>query len=109
MGISAEGTGYIELVRGTYFAETSINVTCIDIDKKKIKTLNKHIIPIYEPGLDNIYKNNLAKARFSFTTSFKNSVVDAEAHILVSEWSEFRSPNFRVLEKLVKSKLIFDS
>jgi len=79
MKISVVGTGYVELVSGTCFAETGINVVCVDIDKKKIEKLNNGIIPIYEPGLEDIYKRNVEKGRLSFSTDLKSSLVDADA------------------------------
>jgi UDPglucose 6-dehydrogenase len=79
MKISVVGTGYVGLVSGTCFAETGINVTCVDIDKTKIEKLNKGIIPIYEPGLDQLVIRNKEKGRLSFTSSLKESLEDAEA------------------------------
>ncbi|ASB50815.1 UDP-glucose dehydrogenase family protein [Alkalitalea saponilacus] len=74
MKISIVGTGYVGLVTGTCFAETGINVTCVDIDENKIKNLKQAIIPIYEPGLETLVKKNLEKQRISFTTSLKESI-----------------------------------
>lgn len=78
MKISIIGTGYVGLVTGTCFAETGINVTCVDIDEKKINNLKEGIIPIYEPGLETMVKNNIEKNRLSFTTSIKESIDQAE-------------------------------
>lgn len=78
MKISIIGTGYVGLVTGTCFAETGINVTCVDIDEKKISNLKAGLIPIYEPGLETMVKNNLEKNRLSFTTSLKESIDQAE-------------------------------
>ncbi|NNC33409.1 MAG: UDP-glucose 6-dehydrogenase, partial [Croceitalea sp.] len=52
MNIAVVGTGYVGLVTGTCFAETGINVVCVDIDKKKVEMLRNGEVPIYEPGLD---------------------------------------------------------
>lgn len=79
MKIAVVGTGYVGLVSGTCFAETGINVTCVDIDEKKIEKLNNGQIPIYEPGLEDIYKRNVEKGRLSFTTNFEKSIENADA------------------------------
>lgn len=79
MKISVVGTGYVGLVSGTCFSHTGIDVVCVDVDEKKIEMLNHGRIPIYEPGLDDIYKYNVEKGRLSFTTSLKDSLVDSEA------------------------------
>ncbi|MCY1720863.1 UDP-glucose/GDP-mannose dehydrogenase family protein [Prolixibacteraceae bacterium Z1-6] len=79
MKISVVGTGYVGLVSGTCFAETGVNVACVDIDEKKIENLKNGIIPIYEPGLEDIYKKNVTKGRLQFTTSLKDSIEDAAA------------------------------
>lgn len=79
MKISVVGTGYVGLVSGTCFAETGIDVVCVDIDRKKIDMLNNGQIPIYEPGLGDIYKRNVEKGRLSFTTNIQESLKDADA------------------------------
>jgi UDPglucose 6-dehydrogenase len=73
------GTGYVGLVTGTCFAETGIDVVCIDINKDKIDKLNKGIIPIFEPGLEPMVMRNIEKKRLSFDTSIKNNLEDVEA------------------------------
>ncbi len=79
MKIAIVGTGYVGLVSGTCFAETGITVTCVDIDQKKIDDLKQGIIPIYEPGLENMVKNNVEKNRLFFSTNLEESIVDCEA------------------------------
>ena len=79
MKISIIGTGYVGLVTGTCFADTGINVTCVDINEDKIKKLKQGIIPIYEPGLDQMVLNNVEKERLHFTTSLKESLEQTEA------------------------------
>lgn len=79
MKISVVGTGYVGLVSGTCFSETGIDVVCVDIDEHKISMLNDGIIPIYEPGLEDIFKRNVQKGRLKFTTSLAESIADADA------------------------------
>ncbi|MCD4710737.1 MAG: UDP-glucose/GDP-mannose dehydrogenase family protein [Bacteroidales bacterium] len=79
MKIAVVGTGYVGLVSGTCFAETGMTVTCVDIDREKIDNLKKGIIPIYEPGLENMVRNNVEKGLLFFSTSLEESLVDCEA------------------------------
>jgi len=74
MKISIVGTGYVGLVTGTCFADTGVNVTCVDIDNEKISKLKKGIIPIYEPGLETMLNTNVEKGRLHFSTSLKESL-----------------------------------
>ena len=78
MKITIVGTGYVGLVTGTCFAETGITVTCVDKDSNKIEKLKKGIAPIYEPGLDDMIKRNIAKNRQSFSTSLNESISESE-------------------------------
>ncbi len=78
MKIAIVGTGYVGLVTGTCFSDTGVNVTCVDIDEKKIENLKKGIIPIYEPGLEVMLKNNVDKGRLHFSTNLKESIDQSE-------------------------------
>ena len=78
MKIAIVGTGYVGLVTGTCFSEVGVDVTCVDIDQKKIDNLNKGILPIYEPGLEEMVIRNSQKHRLHFTTSLKDSIKDVE-------------------------------
>lgn len=79
MKISIVGTGYVGLVSGTCFAETGINVSCVDVDATKINSLNKGIIPIYEPGLETMIANNVEKNRLFFSTDLESSIQECDA------------------------------
>ncbi len=78
MKIAVVGTGYVGLVSGACFAETGIDVTCVDIDEKKINGLKEGIVPIYEPGLESLIERNVVKGRLHFTTSLKESLEGSE-------------------------------
>lgn len=79
MKISIIGTGYVGLVSGTCFAEMGMNISCLDVDTKKIDNLRKGILPIWEPNLDELLKRNIKNERLSFTTSLSESIENADA------------------------------
>jgi len=72
------GTGYVGLVSGACFSEFGAKVTCVDKDIDKIESLNQGHIPIYEPGLDEIVKRNLASGRLVFTSDLSNAAQEAD-------------------------------
>jgi UDPglucose 6-dehydrogenase len=78
MRIIVVGSGYVGLVTGTCFAESGVNVTCVDVDSDKIKQLKYGNIPIYEPGLEGMVKSNIEKKRLSFTTDLKDGIDGSE-------------------------------
>mgnify|MGYP000922264771 CR=1 FL=1 len=79
MKIVVIGSGYVGLVSGTCFSEFGHFVTCVDKDEKKIENLKKGIIPIYEPGLDQMVAENVKSGRLTFTTVAKEAIGEADA------------------------------
>ncbi len=78
MRIAVIGTGYVGLVAGTCFAESGNTVTCVDIDEEKVRRLHDGVIPIYEPGLEEILKRNVNDGRLKFTTNYTEAIPKAE-------------------------------
>jgi len=82
MKIAVVGSGYVGLVTGTCFAETGNQVTCIDIDEDKVEKMKDSRVPIYEPGLESLFKRNINAGRLEFTTSLEDGIKDAQVIFL---------------------------
>ncbi len=82
MKITVVGTGYVGLVTGTCLADKGNDVTCIDIDAQKVERMKKGSIPIYEPGLEDVFKKNIKAGRITFSTDIKDGLKDAEVIFL---------------------------
>jgi UDPglucose 6-dehydrogenase len=78
MNVTMIGTGYVGLVSGACFSEFGVNVTCVDKDTKRIKKLHEGIMPIYEPGLEDLVATNVKRGRLSFTIDTKTAVENAD-------------------------------
>ncbi|MCB0496400.1 MAG: UDP-glucose/GDP-mannose dehydrogenase family protein [Cyclobacteriaceae bacterium] len=82
MKIAVIGSGYVGLVTGTCLAETGNNVTCIDIDQRKVDLMKSGVIPIFEPGLDVLFERNTKQGRLDFTTNLKEGIEGAKVIFL---------------------------
>lgn len=82
MKIAIIGTGYVGLVSGTCFAEVGNTVTCVDIDEAKVEQMSRGEVPIYEPGLKDLFDRNIAADRLKFTTDLKTGIAGASAVFL---------------------------
>ena len=78
MKIVVIGTGYVGLVTGACLSDVGLNVICVDTDLRKIQNLKNGILPIYEPGLQNIVDRNFQSGRLSFSTSLKDVIADSD-------------------------------
>lgn len=78
MKIAVAGTGYVGLVAGVCFAEKGYDVTCVDVDEKKVEVMRQGISPIYEEGLEELMKKNNAEGRLHYTTDYKEAYKDAD-------------------------------
>jgi len=77
MKVSVIGTGYVGLVSGTCFAQMGNSITCVDIDESKIEKLKQGVIPIYEPGLEEMVLENYKKGTLTFTTDVQNAIANS--------------------------------
>ncbi|MDY0132374.1 MAG: UDP-glucose/GDP-mannose dehydrogenase family protein [Desulforegulaceae bacterium] len=82
MDITVIGTGYVGLVTGTCFAQMGNYVNCVDIDKTKIENLNKGIIPIYEPGLEDLVESSVKQGFLKFTTSLPDAMKESDIYFI---------------------------
>lgn len=82
MNIAVVGTGYVGLVTGTCFAETGNHVYCVDIDANKVERMRNGEVPIYEPGLENLFERNTKQGRLHFTTNLKEAIDKAQVIFL---------------------------
>lgn len=82
MDITIIGTGYVGLVTGTCFAEKGNKVVCVDINAAKVEQMQRGVIPIYEPGLEEIFIKNISEGRLSFTTELNKGIEKAEVIFL---------------------------
>jgi UDPglucose 6-dehydrogenase len=78
MKIAIIGTGYVGLVTGTCLAETGNHITCVDINEQKVKMMQQGQLPIYEPGLEQLFHRNIINERLQFTTNLASAVTDAQ-------------------------------
>ena len=103
--ICVVGVGYVGLVTAACFADLGNRVTALDVDEERVKNLKKGIMPIYEPGLDELVKRNVNAGRITFTTSYKEALKDAEyAFIAVGTPSdEDGSADLKYVEAAAKS------
>ena len=79
MKVSIFGTGYVGLVTGTCFAEMGNDVLCLDIDEKKVNSLRTGVVPIFEPGLAPLIKQNFSKKTLNFSSDLEKGVAHGEA------------------------------
>jgi UDPglucose 6-dehydrogenase len=105
MHIAVIGTGYVGLVTGACFAEFGVEVTCIDVDSEKIDRLAAGVMPIYEPGLEQLVTKNVHAGRLRFTTDAKQAVEEALVIFLAvgTPPKEDGSPDLSFVESAAQS------
>lgn len=94
MKLSIVGTGYVGLVTGTCFAEVGHHVICVDNDAAKVKLLQAGGIPIYEPGLEEMVKKNVAAGRLRFTASIAEGVQNSDVIFIAGPRRRLYLPGF---------------
>ena len=105
MKLAVIGTGYVGLVSGVCFSEFGFDVICVDKDEAKIEGLKNGIVPIYEPGLEELVEKNRSAGRLTFTTELKNTVSSADIVIIAvgTPESETGMPDLSALNAVVRS------
>ena len=105
MHIAVIGTGYVGLVTGACFAEFGVDVTCVDVDAEKIARLSDGVIPIYEPGLEQLVAKNTHAGRLRFTTDLKSGIEDGLVIFLAvgTPPQENGSPDMKYIDAAARS------
>jgi len=105
MKITIVGSGYVGLVSGTCLANFGNDVICLDVDKGKIDSLNKGKIPIYEPGLEELFKRNVSKGRLRFTDNSKEAIQKSDIIFLAvgTPPNEFHEADLSAIEAVSKT------
>jgi UDPglucose 6-dehydrogenase len=105
MHIAVIGTGYVGLVTGACFAEFGVDITCVDVDSEKIERLSAGVMPIYEPGLEQLVTKNMQSGRLRFTTDVKQAVEQALVIFLAvgTPPKEDGSPDLSFVETAARS------
>ena len=96
------GTGYVGLVSGACFSDLGNSVICVDKDTKKIDNLKKGIMPIYEPGLDELVKKNHTLGKLKFTSNLKESVLKSDIIFICVGTPTKRNSNAADLTQIFK-------
>src|SRR5712691_8199197 len=105
MHIAVVGTGYVGLVTGACFAEFGVDVTCVDVDTDKIDLLSAGVLPIYEPGLEQLVAKNVQAGRLRFSSNINQAVERALVIFLAvgTPPREDGSPDLSYIESAARS------